>query len=401
MKTFEREDIYILFATWYAYLTLEVFFAAFFAALLQWGDSQKKETYKHEAITVAAQRLGQIVEREQLFLKNSSSTNKPLSEQELTRRAQEILSSYESYLEDNSRDVNGLILYGKFLRRMGQARYATGLFLEADKIDPRLAVVKQNIANYLVEEGRLADALPFLLKAVELEPKEPVYHHQLGTFLFLFKEDLLSLGIASVQTNDRNMYEAFRSASKLAPDNFEYKLRYAQSFFDISDPDWDKALGVWQDLRNQARDRPVSEREYLALGEARAMTQLGRGKEAVTILKTITSPSLRATRESLIKELKESGATRKPSPEKSAEPKKQDNRNTQLSPLPSKFIDDNLRRLRHVSSRLEEEKLLRDLRADAIRADYDQNGQVRLRLTSFTEIEPVPSSIRNSDTQHR
>jgi tetratricopeptide (TPR) repeat protein len=365
------------------------------------GDSKKKEAYKHEAITVAAQRLGQIVEREQLFLTNSSSPNKPLSEQELTRRAQQILSAYESYLEDNPRDVNGLILYGKFLRRMGQPRHATGLFLEADKIDPRLAVVKQNIANYLVEEGRLADALPFLLKAVELEPKEPVYHHQLGTFLFLFKEDLLSLGIASVQTNDRSMHEAFRTASKLAPDNFEYKLRYAQSFFDISDPDWDKALGVWQDLRNQARDRPVSEREYLALGEARAMTQLGRGKEAVTILKSITSPSLRATRESLIKELKESDATGKPSPKKSAEPKKRDNRNTQLSPLPSKFIDDNLRRLRHVSSRLEEEKLFRDLRADAIRADYDQNGQVRLRLTSFAEVEPVPSSIRNSDTQHR
>ena len=131
------------------------------------------------------------------------------------------------------------------------------------------------------------------------------------------------------------------------------------------------------------------------------MAQLGRVKEAVTILKTITSPSLRATRESLIKELKESDATGKPSPKKSAEPKKRDNRNTQLSPLPSKFIDDNLRRLRHVSSRLEEEKLLRDLRADAIRADYDNNGQVRLRLTSFTEVESVPSSIRNSDTRHR
>ena len=365
------------------------------------GDSKKKETYKHEAITVAAQRLGQIVEREQLFLKNSSSANKPLSEQELTRRAQQILSAYESYLEDNPRDVNGLILYGKFLRRMGQPRHATGLFLEADKIDPRLAVVKQNIANYLVEEGRLADALPFLLKAVELEPKEPVYHHQLGTFLFLFKEDLLSLGIASVQTNDRSMHEAFRSASKLAPDNFEYKLRYAQSFFDISDPDWDKALGVWQDLRNQARDHPVSEREYLALGEARAMAQLGREKEAATILKIITSPSLRATRESLIQELKDSDSKEKTLREKETAPKKLDNRNTQLSPLPSKLIDDNLRRLRHVSSRLEEEKLLRDLQADALRADYDNNGQVRLRLTSFTEVESVPSSIRNSDTRHR
>ena len=365
------------------------------------GDSKKKETYKHEAITVAAQRLGQIVEREQLFLKNSSSPNKPLSEQELTRRAQQILSAYESYLEDNPRDVNGLILYGKFLRRMGQPRHATGLFLEADKIDPRLAVVKQNIANYLVEEGRLADALPFLLKAVELEPKEPVYHHQLGTFLFLFKEDLLSLGIASVQTNDRNMHEAFRSASKLATDNFEYKLRYAQSFFDISDPDWNEALDVWQDLRKQARGRPTSEREYLALGEARAMAQLGRGKEAATILKIITSPSLRATRESFIQELENSDSKEKTLREKETAPKKLDNRNTQLSPLPSKLIDDNLRRLRHVSSRLEEEKLLRDLQADALRADYDNNGQVRLRLTSFSEVESAPSPIRNSGTRHR
>jgi tetratricopeptide (TPR) repeat protein len=365
------------------------------------GNSEEKEADQLGAITVAAQRLGQIAAREQMFLTNSSSSNKPLSKQELTRRAQQILSAYESYLEDNPRDVNGLILYGKFLRRMGQPRHATGLFLEADKIDPRLAVVKQNIANYLVEEGRLADALPFLLKAVELEPKEPVYHHQLGTFLFLFKEDLLSLGIASVKTNDHSMHGAFRSASELSTDNFEYKLRYAQSFFDISDPDWNKALGVWQDLRKQARGQSISEREYLALGEARAMTQLGMRKEAVAILKTITSPSLRATRESLIKELKESGATGKPPLEKRGEPKKRDNRKTQLSPLPGKFIDDNLRRLRRVCSRLEEEKLLRDLQADALRADYDDNGRVRLRLTSFTETESAPSQIRNSNTRHR
>jgi tetratricopeptide (TPR) repeat protein len=365
------------------------------------GNSKKKETYKHEAITVAAQRLGQIVEREQLFLKNSSSPNKPLGEQELTRRAQQILSAYESYLEDNPRDVNGLILYGKFLRRMGQPRHATGLFLEADKIDPRLAVVKQNIANYLVEEGRLADALPFLLKAVELESSEPVYHHQLGTFLFLFKEDLLNLGIASAQANDRSMHEAFRTASKLRPDNFEYKLRYAQSFFDISDPDWNKALDVWQDLRKQARSRPTSEREYLALGEARAMAQLGRKKEATTILKIITSPSLRATRESLIQELKNSDSKGKPLRKKETAPKKLDKRNTQRRHLPSKLIDGNLRRLRQVSLRLEEEKLLRDLRADSLRATYDNNGQVRLRLTSFIEVEPVPSAKKNSETQHR
>jgi len=361
------------------------------------GDSKKNEAHKHEAITVAAQRLGHIVKREQLFLENSSAPNEPLSEQELTRRAQQLLSSYESYVEDNPRDVNGLILYGKFLRQMGQPRHATGLFLEADKIDPRLAVVKQNIANYLVEEGRLADALPFLLKAIELEPNEPVYHHQLGTFLFLFKEDLLSLGIASAQTNDRSMHEAFGSASKLAPDNFEYKLRYAQSFFDLSDPDWNKALGIWRELRKQDQNRSTAEREYLALGEARTMAQLGRKEEATVILQAISSPSLRATKEGLIKELRKSdskGEQGEPSRDKKEAPANQGKRNTQLGPLPSKLIDGNLKRLRQVSLRLEEEQLLKDLRSDSLRADYDDNGKVRLRLTSFTEVEP-PSSIKD------
>ena len=53
--------------------------------------------------------------------------------------------------------------------------------------------------------------------------------------------------------------------------------------------------------------------------------------------------------------------------------------------MPDQFIDDNLKRLRQVSSRLEEEKLLRDLRADAVKAAYDKNGRVRFRLTGFAE----------------
>ena len=349
------------------------------------------------ATTLAAQRLAKILERQQLFLDRASQPNRPLSEQELTRRAQELVASYESYLNDNQRDVNALILYGKFLRKMGQPRQATGLFLEADKIDSRLAVVKQHIANYLVEEGRLADALPYLLKATELEPKQPVYHHQLGTFLFLFGEDLVGLGIASAKTNAHSMHHAFRAASRLAPRNFEFKLRYAQSFFDTPNPDWSEALKVWKDLRSQAHDHPLPEREYLAIGEARTLAELGRGDKAKVILEAIVSPALRTTRENLIKRLEKAPETEKETPEKSGKRITPDGRKVHLGPLPDQFIDDNLKRLRQVSSRLEEERLLRDLRADAVQAAYDKNGRVRFRLTGFAEashprgqpLEPV------------
>ena len=50
---------------------------------------------------------------------------------------------------------------GKFLRRVGQEQHAVGYFFEADSINPKLAVVKQQLANYLIEEGRPIDAFPF------------------------------------------------------------------------------------------------------------------------------------------------------------------------------------------------------------------------------------------------
>ena len=156
-----------------------------------------------------------------------------MNEKELTRKIQDLVADFESYLADNPKDLTALILYGKFLRRVDQPGPATGVFLKADKLDPDIAVIKQQIANYLTEEGRIAEALPYLLRAVELSPEKAIYHNQLGSFLFLFREELIRLGITTQSTNDRNMMIAFREAAKLESDNFDYRVRYAQSFFDV------------------------------------------------------------------------------------------------------------------------------------------------------------------------
>ncbi len=345
------------------------------------GDKPKSAS---PSLTLAGQRLSQIVERQEEFLKRTSDPARPLSESELTRRAQALVTAYETYLDDNPEDAYALILYGKFLRRMGQDRQAAGLFLEADKVDPRLAVVKQHLANYLVEEGRPADALPFMLKAVELEPKEPAYHHQLGVFLFLFGEDLVDLGVTTAETNANGMHDAFRAASELSPGNFEYKLRYAQSFFDAADPNWDKALTLWRGLRREASNRPEAEREYLAMGEARVLAELRRPDEAKALLRGIRSSALRTTKESLEKQLDALGK-----PKENVFPKPEANMfHRQTDGVSELLADDNLNRLRAVSERLEQEKLLRELRVDAVRAAYDGNGNVRLRVSGFAETLP-------------
>ena len=63
------------------------------------------------------------------------------------------------YIGENSNDTHALLLYGKFLRKVGQNEHALSYFLRADSINPKLAVVKQQIANYLVEKQRPVDAL--------------------------------------------------------------------------------------------------------------------------------------------------------------------------------------------------------------------------------------------------
>jgi cytochrome c-type biogenesis protein CcmH/NrfG len=116
-------------------------------------------------MTMADQKMIKILNlQEELFSKESI----PLSKSELTRKAQDLVIKYESYLSENPNDIPGLLLFGKFLRKVDQHDHALGIFLQADSVNPKLAVVKQQIANYLVEKGRPLMHYLFLLRLLKL-----------------------------------------------------------------------------------------------------------------------------------------------------------------------------------------------------------------------------------------
>ncbi|MBO94909.1 MAG: hypothetical protein CMI32_08455 [Opitutales bacterium] len=343
---------------------------------------------KANGVSLAQARLAAIVAKERRLLAVASG-KKTMNEKELTRKTQDLVADYESYLADNPKDQTALILYGKFLWRVDQSGPATGMFLEADKIDPEVAVVKQQIANYLTEKGRIAEALPYLLRAVELSPETAVYHHQLGSFLFLFRDELIRLGVTTRSSNDRNMVIAFREAAKLGHGKFEYRLRYAQSFFDVANPDWEEALRVWRELSNEENRAPV-EAEYLFLCQARVLLELKRREEAKTLIDRVHSPVMGATKRRLLDLL----ATPPEKPTESSPPafdeaKPIKNKNSQWKRPTSDelFFDDDLKNLREIAERLEEEKLLRGLRVESVRATYDEKGRVKVSLRGLAEVD--------------
>jgi hypothetical protein len=81
LKTFVLEDIYILFVTWSAYPTLEVFYATFFAALLQWGIPRRKKLTSTRQLPSPLNAWGRSWNESNCFLKTprlpiSPSANK-------------------------------------------------------------------------------------------------------------------------------------------------------------------------------------------------------------------------------------------------------------------------------------------------------------------------------------
>jgi tetratricopeptide (TPR) repeat protein len=314
--------------------------------------------------------LGKIIEQQNQFLNNSGQR----SQRETTRQAQEIVTNYENFLIENPNDIHGLILFGKFLRKIGHHEEAFPLFLKADELDPNLAVVKQEIGNFLVENGQGSDAFPFYLMATRLGAEEPFYHHNLGTFIFEFREKL-------VDFHDREnlgilMHESFKKAAALAPNNFDFHLRFAQSFFDFNHSSQNEALAIWDSLLTEFGERTENEQEYVRLMKAKILLQTGKKGEAIQLIRSVKSSILLEEKNAILKTLEMD--------ELQIQKTKKSSRSQNYITFPSyaQFhhfpMDANLRRIKVLTARLRQEQMLEVLQHDATHSKLSSNLEVTL-----------------------
>src|SRR5208282_5215792 len=119
---------------------------------------------------------------------------------------------YESLLRDNPDFAAGYASYGYMLWRVGARKEAVAILLKANQLDPDIPLVKNELGNYLAEEGKPMEALNYYLAAIKLEPGEPLYHYQLGTLLYEARDDFMKSGEWTRASIDKAMFEAFRKA---------------------------------------------------------------------------------------------------------------------------------------------------------------------------------------------
>ncbi|MFI5356499.1 MAG: hypothetical protein ACHQ4G_04110 [Opitutales bacterium] len=248
--------------------------------------------------TLPVHNLRQLVERQNALLASAAKAGPGFDKADYKMQLEQVCAGYDSLLRENPNFAAGYASYGYLLSKVGMDKEAAEALLKANQLDPDIPMVKNQLGNYLAEQGKPLEAVSYYLAAIKLAPTEPLYHYQLGTLLYEARDDFIKSGDWTRASVDHAMHEAFRQAAELAPDEFAYAYRYAESFADVENPDWEGALKAWGALEEKART-PV-ERQVMRLQAANVFLKLGKPDQARVLLNTVTEPELAKQKEKLV-----------------------------------------------------------------------------------------------------
>lgn len=231
-----------------------------------------------------------------------------LSENERLRRAADVAERFDAFLSRFPESVPARYFYAEFLRDGGENARAEKLLSEAEKIEPTFAPVQFLFAEILASRGAVEEALPRFFAAVSADPGNARARGVFGEFLLEKRERLLEKKcFASRAEIDAKMQSEFLAACAADAENFGAFWRFAESFYDVENPNWERALAAWERVE---RKIPAEKRAELlpavALHRARALAELGRFDEADAILReTAGVPALERSRRKVFEILTE------------------------------------------------------------------------------------------------
>lgn len=246
--------------------------------------------------------LKDLTSRQKALLGEAEKKTSQAELEDLRQPIQDLCFAYEDLLKKHPDEAAVYVGYGMLLSHplLDERRRAATLLLRANQLDPDLPVVKNQLGNYLAEEGKPLEAVNYFMAAIRLDPRQALYHYQLGTLLAEARDTFLQSGEWTATSVDSALQGAFEEAMRLAPDDWRYAYRYGMSFYDVEKPDWERALTFWQ--RFEGGLKAGVEQQTARLHQARIHFLLGHSDDAKAILSTVSEPILAKQKERLLGE---------------------------------------------------------------------------------------------------
>ena len=250
---------------------------------------------------MAEKTLKEIVARQRNIFARAEKEGEHLDEAWLRGELQSVINSYDILIQKSPDFAPAYVTYGMLLGQVGMTREAVGILLKANKLDANIPMVKNQLAKHLAEDGKPVEALPWIMAAIDLEPKEPLYHYHLGLLLLEGREDFIRTGHFTRPALDQAMLAAFQHAAEYAPDKFAYAYRHAEAYADLEKPQWDEALKRWAALEERAK--PGIEQETIRLQAANILLKLGQTDKARVLLAMVSEKVLLKQKQTLLDQM--------------------------------------------------------------------------------------------------
>jgi tetratricopeptide (TPR) repeat protein len=268
------------------------------------NDPVEKEYQKLMADDDAAQaEVDQWIQDNDAFAAKGAGVPPGQMRERITKRFEPIRKAYEDFLKRHPNHARARVAYGSFLGDLHDEDGAQEQLEKALELDTNNPAIYNNLANIYGHTGPVKKAFEFYAKAIHLNPIEPVYYHNFGTTVFLFRTDAKEYyGITEQQVFDKAL-ELYSKATKYDPTNFPLASDVAQTYYGIKPPRTEDALRSWTNALNLAHDE--IEREGVYVHFARIKLHVGRFAEAQAHLDAITNEMYAGIKKVLVRNLKE------------------------------------------------------------------------------------------------
>jgi len=217
----------------------------------------------------------------------------------IEKRFEPVRAAYEDFILRHPKHAKIRLAFGSFLDDLGEELEAVKQWEKARDLEPGNPAAWNNLANYYGHYGPLTNAFICYEKAIEINPKEPLYYRNFATTISLYRKDAMEhYQIDEQKVFDRSL-EFFQKALDLQPDNFLYANDLAQSYYGIRPPRITEAIKAWNYALKTAKDNLQKEGIYVHL----ARNEIMRGNFAIAKqqLNSVTNQTYQVLKDRLLK----------------------------------------------------------------------------------------------------
>jgi tetratricopeptide (TPR) repeat protein len=236
-----------------------------------------------------------------------------LSQAELKRRIENrfnrVIKAYEDFLQRHPNHARARVAYASLLGDIKGEESAQEELEKALLIDTNNPAIYNNLANIYGHIGPVKKAFECYAKAIQCNPLEPVYYHNFGTTVYLFRTDAMEFFKIDEQQVFAKAFQLYSNAMRLDPQNFPLASDVAQTYYGIQPMRTDEALKAWTNALMIANDEIEREGVYVHL--ARIKTLAGRLAEARLHLNSVTNSMYTDLKKRLERNLAERDASQK------------------------------------------------------------------------------------------